>query len=424
MVAKITVPQTVRRALNYNEQKVQQGKAQCIHAGNYLKDAHEMNFYEKLERFQKQIELNEANTNTLHISLNFDPSDKIDTDKMLAIAKDYMERIGFGAQPYLVYEHYDAGHKHCHIVTTNIKEDGKRIDTFNIGKNKSEPARKAIERDYHLVKAEGRRQSKTPQIEPAEKIHYGKSDTKRSITNVLDAVIDKYKYASLAELNAILRLYNVEADRGKEGSRTHDKGGLHYRVIDERGNKIGVPIKASSIYSNPTLKNLQQNFEKKKAAKTIEERNALKTKIDWILANKPESLKDFIIRLSQEKVDVAVRQNAKGQIYGLTYIDHENKTVFNGSDLGKQYSANSIQHQLSSVNNMSPELTPKKSKERHTTLEKEEANEPHQPGRSASFSLLENLMQTETGATINRELMDEQKRKRHRLNQVDQEHEM
>src|SRR5688500_12683510 len=101
MVAKITVPQTVRRALNYNEQKVQQGKAQCLHAANFLKDADQMNFQEKLERFQRNIELNTANTNTLHISLNFDPSDKIDTEKMLRVANDYMQRIGFGNQPYL-----------------------------------------------------------------------------------------------------------------------------------------------------------------------------------------------------------------------------------------------------------------------------------------------------------------------------------
>src|SRR4028118_1493788 len=94
-------------------------------------DAGEMNFYDKLNRFQNLIELNKtATTNTLHISLNFDPSEKFKREKITQIASAYMEKIGFGEQPYLVYEHRDAGHPHIHIVTTSIQENGKRIDTF------------------------------------------------------------------------------------------------------------------------------------------------------------------------------------------------------------------------------------------------------------------------------------------------------
>jgi hypothetical protein len=58
MVAKVTVPGSIKRALNYNEQKMQKGKAECLYAHNYLKEAKYLNFYEKLERFEKQISLN------------------------------------------------------------------------------------------------------------------------------------------------------------------------------------------------------------------------------------------------------------------------------------------------------------------------------------------------------------------------------
>ncbi len=56
-----------------------------------------------------------------------------------------MSKIGFGDQPYLVYQHFDARHPHIHIVTTNIKSDGSRIKTHNIGRNQSERARREIE---------------------------------------------------------------------------------------------------------------------------------------------------------------------------------------------------------------------------------------------------------------------------------------
>ena len=71
-------------------------------------------------------------------------------------------------------------------------------------------------------------------IVSAAKVQYGKMETKRAIQNVLDAVINQYKYSSLPELNAVLKQYNVMADRGTENSITYQKKGLYYRILDER----------------------------------------------------------------------------------------------------------------------------------------------------------------------------------------------
>jgi hypothetical protein len=334
----------MRRALNYNEKKVQRRIAECIHAGNFLKELPDMNFYNKMERFQKQIELNQrAKTNTLHISLNFDPSEKFSKEKLIAIANDYMKKIGFGDQPYLIYMHNDAGHPHIHILTTNIQMDGRRIDTFNIGKNQSEKARQELELKYELVKAKGREHKRElfPEKVLARKLDYGKSDLKRSITNVLDNVLNQYKYTSLAELNALLRQYNIVADRGLENSRTFKNKGLYFRAIDNDGNKIGVPIKASSIYSKPTLKNLEMKFAENEL-KRKPDLQKMRTAIDWTLIKPKKNLEEFIRALEKERVTVVVRRNEQGLLYGLTYIDHNTKSIFNGSDLGKEYSAKRI----------------------------------------------------------------------------------
>lgn len=91
---------------------------------------------EKIERFEHQNFLNQkVKTNALYISLNFDAQDKLSTEKLSEIASRYLEKIGFRKQPYLVYQHHDAGYAHVHIVTTSIQNDERRIDTFNIGKN-------------------------------------------------------------------------------------------------------------------------------------------------------------------------------------------------------------------------------------------------------------------------------------------------
>lgn len=343
MVAKITVPNSIKRALNYNEQKVKEGKAECIHAHNFLKEHDHLNFSERLRRFETLITLNKrASTNAVHISLNFGLNEKIDTDKLVQIASAYMDKIGFRDQPYLVYRHFDAGHPHIHIVTTNITNDGKRISLHNMGKNQSAKARKEIEIIFNLVKAEQKKnlQEEIKPLNP-QKVTYGKSPTKRGITNVLDAVLHDYKYASLAELNALLKLYNLNADRGKEGGIIFRKKGLVYRVLDGKGNKVGVPIKASSIYNKPTLSFLEKKFIENELLKQQYKRS-VKTSIDWIMIKPPASVQAFRNALTKEKIQLVVRENDTGIIYGLTYIDHKTKCVFNGSDIGKEYSAKSI----------------------------------------------------------------------------------
>lgn len=129
---------SLRNCLNYNEQKVRTGDARCLEAAYYPMDAGDMNFYQKLARLEKLTELNQrTKVNSVHISLNFDPSETLSEEKLKEIAAVYLEKIGFGGQPYLLYQHLDAGHPHIHLVTTNIKPDGKAINLNNLGRNQS-----------------------------------------------------------------------------------------------------------------------------------------------------------------------------------------------------------------------------------------------------------------------------------------------
>ena len=63
-------------------------------------------------------------------------------------------------------------------------------------------------------------------------------------------------------MNAILKQFNVIADRGKDTTLMFQKKGLMYSIIKEKGEQVGVPIKASAIYDKPTLANLEKEFEK------------------------------------------------------------------------------------------------------------------------------------------------------------------
>ncbi|HEY8658713.1 MAG TPA: relaxase/mobilization nuclease domain-containing protein [Hanamia sp.] len=396
MVAKITIPKSIDAALNYNEKKVQKGNAVCIYAANYLRDTKEMNFYQKLAGFERLNSLNErATTKTLHVSLNFDPSEKLSENKLIEIASVYMDKIGFGEQPFLIYKHEDAGHPHIHIVSTTIKNDGGRINTHNIGRNQSEKARKEIELQYGLIKAERQQQLLKPGIKPvdAEKAVYGKSETKRSISNVVDAVFSQYKFTSLPEFNAALKQFNVVADRGKEEGRIYKNRGLVFRIIDGDGNKVGVPIKASSIGCKPILDNLEKKFITNEVAREPLKQRA-KNAIDECLQSSPGSMKNLVAALQQKQIYTVLRKNAEGRLYGITFVDNQNKVVFNGSDLGKGYSAAALQSRLSTVNKNTLKKDDTNSDSSSGNLQKDVRLQKQQEKAIATISKSEGLIDT------------------------------
>ncbi len=400
MVTKITSPHSIKRALNYNEKKVQSGQATCIYAGNFIKDLDKMNFYNKLQRFQALISLNERaqKSNTLHISLNFHPSEKLNQKTLCAISNEYMAMIGFGEQPYLVYEHQDAGHPHVHIVTTSIKASGERIDTYNIGKLKSEIARKEIEKKFGLVRAiEGIRLEKG-KID-IRKVEYGKSESKRAITNVLENVLKRYNFTSLASLNAILKTFNVGADAGKEGGRIRRNKGLLYHILDEKGRRVGIPIKASSIYSKPTLVFLEQLFKKNELNRSSTG-DELRITIDRELKASPSNLEDLIKKLKQQNIDTILRQNNDGLIYGITFVDHRNRCVFNGSQLGKEYSIAALQKRINYVKviqptNMAESVKSNQQYSHFTKKPRSQKNYTHLLSNKGSASVIKDLLQPE-----------------------------
>ncbi|WP_026956821.1 relaxase/mobilization nuclease domain-containing protein [Algoriphagus vanfongensis] len=351
MVAIIKTSASVRRPFQYNENKLKAEAAVLLLAANYPGVLAEESSRMRLKYLQKLARLNSrTKVNSVHISLNFAPDEKLERNRLIQISKEYMSGIGFGEQPYLVYQHTDAGHPHVHIVSTNIQLDGRRIPLHNIGKLKSEPTRKAIEKQFGLVPAEQQKKGVflAKQVD-LSRVEYGKSETKRAIGNVLQQVLKNYHYTSLPELNAVLKGYNILADRGKKESRIFRNRGLVYRVLDEKGEKVGVPIKSSSFHFPATLKAIESIFLVNENTKD-KHASGLRATIDLVLMRSANvSLGDFEKSLERQGVALVLRKNQEGRIYGLTYVDHRSRAVFNGSALGKSYSAKGLLDRLNAT---------------------------------------------------------------------------
>lgn len=387
MVVRIKTGKRIQGALTYNEQKVRQGKAELILASRFGAELQNMGFSQKLERFQLLTRRNQyVKRNTLHLSINFSPNDRVDQTKMQAIAHDYMKRIGFGEQPYLVYYHKDTAHPHLHIVTTNIRPNARPINMHNLAILKSEPARKAMEIEYSLIPAESVKREVLPVLRPVNLVGVlsGKQEEKRQLSNVVKNVVASYQFRNLDEYNAILRFFNVQADPGAEGSRLHNYKGLIYTTIDQHGERIGVGVKASDIDGQPTLKNLTWKFAL--AEKLRESRlEKSKAKLEKVMAL-PYSLAHHLLTSPDSKVKIDVRPqfNETGEIDSFMVLDHQTKIITSTRELGL------------SVGQMVKTLQPAPEKKLTETTELEENDfmmpEGHFSGRNPTTDILKELL--------------------------------
>jgi hypothetical protein len=349
MVGIVKPNLSIAKTFYYNQHKVEEGKAECLMAANYPVDFAMLSPSQRLAFIERTAATRPTVIkNAVHITLNFSPGEQIGDELMKKITEEFMEDIGFGKQPYLVFRHDDAAHPHLHIVTTRVTPQGENLDMNFIGELKSRPSCDRLEEKYGLIKAKDHPLKEDYQIAPVKvpKAGYNKADTRRQISNVLSFVFDQYKFTSLGELNAILNLYNVNADAGAEGSRMREHKGLMFHLLDEDGKQAGVAVKASTFPQKATLSELEKKFRRhrynKQRADLIK---SLSARVDLaILKMRSPDLAALRLELKKDGIDLLTRFTPEGRLYATTFIDHRSRLSINGSALGKdkKYSAASI----------------------------------------------------------------------------------
>jgi hypothetical protein len=331
-------------SLRYNEEKVKQGKAELIGAANFLKDHDQLNLKDKINRFEQRTSLNDlVLNNSPHLTLNFGATEALTNEKMVVLADRFMEAIGFGEQPYLIYRHNDAGHTHLHIVTVNIDAGGEKINISPFTLAESHRICRNLESEFFLQPSTraGQDQQDEFSVVHAQKVIYGEAGLKRAVSDVLNAVVDHYKYTNMDEFNAILREYNVTANTGNENSWLQTVGGLYYHALDENGERIGVPLKASGFFLKPTLNRLVENFSLNQSLRESS-RERLQTVIDWSLAGQALDWEGWRNGLEREGISVVVSKSRADSTEHLYFIDHKTKSAFSAESLGDHYTLNAI----------------------------------------------------------------------------------
>ena len=266
------------------------------------------------------------------------------TDQQLSdIAKEYMRKLGYGDQPYLVYKHTDIDRHHIHIVGLRVDENGKPLnDKFE--HRRSKQITRELEKKYNLHPAERKERAERPEL---KKVDYAAGDVKHQIGNTVKAACHGYRFQSFGEYKALLATYNICAEEVKGDVNGKPYQGIVYSATNDKGEKAGNPVKSSRIGKSVGYEAVQRRMGKSGEAIKSGKLKERTRKIVATAMQTARSRKELEQQLRKQGIDVVFRQNDNGRIYGVTFIDHDSRVVLNGSRLGKEYSANVFNERFS-----------------------------------------------------------------------------
>ena len=337
MIAKISSTENLGGALGYNFKKVEKGEASILHAAELYQNKEGRYTMEDVLVDMEALIPKKCRTKktVFHCSLNPHPDERLSDETLMQIAKEYMEALGYGNQPYIVFKHNDIAREHIHIVSLRVDSEGRKLnDRFE--KRRSKQITDALERKYNLIpssKVSGKVETETP------KVDIGKGNIREQVASVLRMVLKHYRFCSLGEFNAILNKYNLTVEEVKTEFRGRKYDGLVYVPTDGKGNKAGTPIHASDIGRGVGYTAVQNRMQKSKlAVKPLVP--AIRDKVLQTMRTSPRTEEELRQRLEEQGLRVVIRKNESGRIYGITFIDDEVGIALNGSRLGKGYAAN------------------------------------------------------------------------------------
>ncbi len=335
MVAKISIGNSLYGALTYNGEKINKEKGRLLDTNKIYNDGSgSVDIRRAYEDFMRWIPTSSRTERPMmHISLNPHPDDRLSDTDFTRLAHDYMQMMGLGDMPYMIYKHEDIDRHHVHIVALRVGSDGRCIsDRNNFYKNKK--VCRELEKKYGLKPAE--REKISPDT-PITKIDPN-GDIKRQVANTVKMVGMRYKFQSMGEYNAILGLYNVRCDTADGRVNGREYHGLVYFATDDNGNTIATPLKASRLGKFASRTAIDGRFERAKDKIDVA---PTKRKVADALGQS-SGKDDFVTRLKELNIDVVFRYTDEGRLYGVTFVDHDTMTALNGSRLGKEFSANAL----------------------------------------------------------------------------------
>ena len=340
MIAKITHGSSLNAPLNYNQRKVEDGNAHVLVANKMIESLDGSYSLSKcMQSFNPYLIANQKTEKpALHISLNPDPKDMVTDQQFVAIAQEYLEKLGYGNQPYIVYRHEDIDRHHIHIVSIRVDEMGKMIPD-NFERRRSMEICREIEEKYNLIKATPKLRYHTKTIRA---VCYEDGNVKEQLKAVLENILNTFYFPSFKEYKSLLTFYNIHVEEVSGKTKENSIQGILYSATTPQGQKVGTPFPSASLGQAAGYKAIQDHIIESVSKKKTETLASRTKQLVPALLSCSKNENELKLNLAKHNIDVLFRKTESGRIYGVTFIDQQEKIVLNGSRLGKDFSANTF----------------------------------------------------------------------------------
>ena len=282
MIVKFMASSSTMAAVEYNDKRVKNGEAELIGKRNFpfndpVEAADYLNIFniwnESNDRIRKP---------QLHVVFSA-PDKDTSKEELLKLGEEWMKRMGYGDNPYLIYYHHNTEHSHIHIVSTRIDPNGKKVNDSLEGERGNKVMNEIL----------GLREEQKGKIEK----------------DVKDAL--GYSFENYHQFKLILQQQNYKVTENDD-TVTVKKNGEEYKL-----NMLLID-NAQKAH----LRNMDLEVKRKK--------RAIIRKYACML--KPEDFKTFM-RNTFGMNFVFFQKPDKDKPYGYAIIDHKEKMVVRGSDM-------------------------------------------------------------------------------------------
>ncbi|OCA69109.1 hypothetical protein BBI01_18035 [Chryseobacterium artocarpi] len=279
----------------YNDKKIEKGKGELLKMKNFPSHINSSSGTQDVKNYLKAISKNNQRVKNPQFHATISAQGRSYSKEQLALTADkFMEKMGYGEQPYIVVFHNDTPNNHVHIVSTRVHKDTS----------------KRIERDFEKYKSQSALQETIKEL-------YG-NDVLKNLEKIMD-----YNYSTMHQLQSILELSgygfykkNDQLNITKNGTLVKQLyiSDLNFfeKSFDEKRKKqiFALFKKYKEVYSNSIFRVSDKNH------------TSYQSELQYQLKKKFGI--DVVLSFKDDKVP-----------FGYSIIDHKTYTIYKGSDIMK-----------------------------------------------------------------------------------------
>lgn len=326
MVVKINAPTPhCSTTLQYNERKVEEGKAAVVYSQGLDNPDKPLETFERYERGSRRCE-----KMSFHMSVNPSMTDGMTEDQVVAFTKELMEGLGYGDQPFIIYRHNDINREHYHIVSVRVDKDGRKISDKYEHRHCQE-LMKELAQKYGFSVGKGEKQEKEEK-KNSEKVNYQrfdpeKGDYMKQIEELVEQAM-KYHFTTGEQFKMLMRQFGVDVDY----QMVKRQAMMTFAGINPKnGHRCTAPIPAKDL-KVPSVEEIRQHIEDAKKEERNKEKQRAANLVRIALKYGKSELHTRRI-LRKKNIGMVFSRTKEGKIFGVTFIDHQTRCVFKSSEL-------------------------------------------------------------------------------------------